>query len=137
MRDRTKKPTPPEAVPEVLEPPAPAPETEATILPAPPEMTLVQRQADTLVQVAEEALRLGQPIRIRIQPQLFEREANLYRAWANCVWIANLTNQTAAANLKQGLDTFFRLANLWGPTELAEYLARVERESLAPGTEQP
>lgn len=103
------------------------------ILPAPPEMAMVQRDLDTLAEVASEAARLGLPIRIRIQPQLFERADLSYRSWAGCVWTADLTNAVAVTNLRQGLDTFFRLAHLWGPTELAEYLSQVERESLARG----
>lgn len=94
-----------------------------------PEMTLIQRDQDVLSFIAEQAEKEKKPIRLRIQPQFFDRAANNYKAWTETVYIMELKDGLAAASLRKGLETFFDLANRWGPTVLATYLEEVEQVS--------
>jgi hypothetical protein len=49
------------------------------------------------------------PIRIRLQPDLYEYERRIYAAWLGLTWIVEVGDLEEGRRLRQGLQDFFRL----------------------------
>jgi hypothetical protein len=52
---------------------------------------------------------LQKPVRVRLQPDLYEYERKIYSSWLGLTWIVELSDIDEGRRLRQGLQDFFRL----------------------------
>lgn len=52
---------------------------------------------------------LGKPIRVRIQPDLYDYDGQKYQVWNQLTWTVDLADVAEGRKLREGLTDFFAL----------------------------
>lgn len=52
---------------------------------------------------------MGKPIRVRIQPDLYDYDGQKYQVWNQLTWTVDLADVAEGRKLREGLTMFFRL----------------------------
>ena len=70
-----------------------------------------------LEEAADRSLIREKPVRIRVQPDLYDYEQRAYQAWNGLSWILEITDVEEGRRLREGLQHFFKL---FGQSEAAQ-----------------
>lgn len=71
---------------------------------------------------------LGKPIKIRLQPDLYDHQGAKYVSWAGLTWIVDVADVEEGRRLREGLTDFFKL---FGMNEAVQQgLLKVLREAI-------
>jgi len=62
----------------------------------------------SLEQVGDGAANLQKPIRVRLQPDLYDYTGSSYKTWSGLVWSVQLRDVEEGRRLREGLTDFFR-----------------------------
>ncbi len=67
--------------------------------------------------VGDGAANLSKPIRVRLQPDLYDYDNSSYTTWSGLVWSVQLRDVEEGRRLREGLTDFFRV---FGGSEKAQ-----------------
>lgn len=83
---------------------------------------------ERLAQVAQSAAAIDRPIRLRVQPDLYDDAEKKYLTWTGLSWSVELESVEEGQRLREGLARFFRLFGHDAETQAAllEMLATME-----------
>lgn len=78
----------------------------------------------SLEENAQAAAALGKPVRIRLQPDLYDHAKASYQVWAGLTWSIEVGDVEEGRKLREGLTNFFRAfgAGLQEQTRVLEML---------------
>ncbi len=62
-----------------------------------------------LEEITSHAENLQKPVRIRVQPDIYDHVHQNYAAWTGLVWMLELRDIEEARRLREGLANFFRV----------------------------
>ena len=83
-----------------------------------------------------EAANPGQPIRIRIQPQVWI-SGREYLAWRRVSWPLRCDSVEEAISLRMAMEAFFVAVGARGPVQVAQELYGLNQEPAVPPADEP